>query len=256
MVVHAPPQVQDFCVHVDFRSAEVGREACRLTTVIQERRALHPPAHIAEFMFAPESPEWLSQVRSGLAGSLAPVRMEVPDAAWLRQVTAQRDRWRQSGLDGHDSHPLVHAALRGLSMRSRERAVLEVHLIQACLDMGGSPTSPEDIASAKKLLVRDCSQNLRRIQGAACTKRDAHGNTTSLACSSVCTGARLYSYQWDRKLLPEEIQAPRHSVNCRNVTTQELQDLVGECQALPNWGVAIMALILSCGQRLPGVWAE
>ena len=174
-----------FCIHVDVGSAEVGREACRLTTVIQQRRALHPPVHIAEFMFAPESPEWLSQVRSGLAGSLAPVGGEVVDAAWHRQVTEQRERWHQSGFNGHDSHPLVHAALRGLSTRPRERAVLEVHLIQACWDMGGSPKNPEDIALAKKVLVRDCSQNVRGIQGAACTKRDLHGNTTSLACSSA-----------------------------------------------------------------------
>ena len=251
-----------FCIHVDVGSAEVAREACRLTTVIQQRRALHPPAHIAEFMFAPESPEWLSQVRSGLAGSLAPVGGEVVDAAWHRQVTEQRERWHQSGFNGHDSHPLVHAALRGLSTRPRERAVLEVHLIQACWDMGGSPKNPEDIALAKKVLVRDCSQNVRGIQGAACTKRDLHGNTTSLACSSICTSARLYSYQWDRKILPEEIlralgwQTPRYSVNCHSIATHDLQDLVGECQALPNLGAAIMALILSCGKCMPGLWAE
>ena len=147
-------------------------------------------------------------------------------------------------------------------MRSRECAVLEVHLIQACLDMGVLPTNLEDIALAKKVLVRDCSQNVRGIQGAACTKRDLHGNTTSLACSSICTSARLYSYQWDRKILPEEIlralggQTPCYSVNCHSIATHDLQDLVGECQALPNLGAAIMAIILSCGHRLLGVWAE
>ena len=60
-------------------------------------------------------------------------------------------------------------------------------------------------------------------------------------------------------MLPEEIlralgwQSRRYSVTCRGLESEDVRDLVGECQALPNLAVAMFALVSACKSYVPGV---
>ena len=220
-------------------------------------------------MFALESPEWLSQVWSGLAGLRAPAGEEVADAAWLRQVTEQRERWHQSGFNGHDSHPLVHAALRGLSTRPRERAVLELHLIQACWDMGGSPKTlrtshwprkyscgiARRMCEASKVLraPRETSMATRRRWHALPSAR-AHGCTATSGIVKYCR--RRFCVRWVGK--PRAIQliatALRRTI-CRIWWESAKHSQTWEWQSWHSSSVAA-SVCLVCGRSNLGMYVH
>jgi len=210
-----------YLLRLDSGTPDLLRQACRLALALQERRAQHPQAQLQAAMFTPGSSEFLSHVGAGMAGASAPrhendelassqpttLQEGKKEPAWIKQLNEQREVWRQAGVAGHDTRPLAQAQLRGMSAQRRERAILEAHLIQACLGRHGSPDNPQHIALAKEGLFRDPSRNWRSTRQVPRSLRTglAASQPSTNACQTACTSSRVYSYVHDRWVLPVEI---------------------------------------------------
>ena len=156
-------------------------------------------------------------------------------------------------MQGSESNPLAAASLRGLTGTEREREVLEVFLMQACFAQGCSLLDDASVQAVKAELVADVSQNLSWL-------RPEHGGVAGV----FCTESRVYSFGHDRLVLPQEQLAamgwqvpgqPSTRPNCSGLSSTEIQDLVGECQALPCLAAAIWGMLLSASTKVPGLWA-
>lgn len=256
----------DLCVWVTARrprwwifaiSSELGSEdmvttACTIATEIQANRATFPAASLNSFALTRGTHEWDRLVLAGMSGQkeALPSRRPANEMSWKKQVDSQRAAWRAQGIPGHDSHPLATAALRGLRGTEREREILEVFLMTASLSKGLS-LSEADLNIVRQDLTADVSQNLSWL------RPDDPGVSTVF-----CTGARIYSFKEDRVLLPAELLAAvgwripgRQPPTCGSLSNHDVQDLVGECMALPCLAAAIWALILAIGQHMPGAWS-
>ena len=143
------------------------------------------------------------------------------------------------------------ANLQGMWDTKREIKVLEVFLISSCLQQGLSPATPDDLKKTSQNRTADISQNLSWL-------RPDRGHITGV----FCTESRVYSFAEDRLLHPVELlgsvgwKTSTTGPNINGLTVAELQDLVGECQALQCLGAATWALILAVGSALPGAWGN
>lgn len=251
------PRLWLFLVHRSVGGQETADSASRLAAEIEEHRRRLPPHSLQDdFMLQPSDPEWISDVLGGLAGK-ARQRPKTPtqdaeEAKWQIQAQTVRARLRAQGIQWADAHPLASASLRGLTGTPREREVLQVFLLLACASHGIAPTDTVELESLKHDLFCDISQNLTWL-------RPASGNVASV----FCTESRLVSYGHDRLVLPEEQlaamgwQLPRQPQS-RPVTaglrSSDVQDLVGESQALPCLAAAIWGMLLATGARVPNLW--
>ena len=242
-----------FATATELGSEDLVMEACAIAREIQANRASFPPTPLNSFAMTRGTHEWDMSVLLGMSGQLEalPNRRPADETSWKRQVDQQRSAWRFQGIPGHDSHPLATAALRGLRGTSREREVLEVHLMAASLAQGLS-LNKADLHTASHNLTADVSQNLSWL------RPDIPG-----ASSVFCTGSRIYSFKEDRVLLAEELLGAvgwripgRQPPTCSSLSNHDLQDLVGECMALPCLAAAVWALILALGDRMPDAWSS
>ena len=247
------PRIWMFLVHVDCGTQDMADDASHRASAIQARRAEREPTRLHEYTFARGTDDWSRIILAGQAGQLEPrARCDSQaQASWRRQANAQRQEWRNSGIQGHDAHPLAMANLRGMRGTEREREVLEVFLISSCLQQGLSPATPDDLKKAKQNLTADISQNLSWL-------RPDRGHVAGV----FCTKSRVYSFAEDHLLHPVELlgsmgwKTSTTGPNINGLTVAELQDLVGECQALQCLGAATWALILALGSALPGAWGN
>ena len=240
-----------FAISSELGSEDMVRTACTIATEIQANRARFPTASLNSFAMTRGTHEWDRSVLAGMSGQKDALQSRRPDdkMSWKKQTDSQRAAWRSHGVPGHDSHPLATAALRGLRGTPREREVLEVFLMAASLSKGLS-LSTADLNIVRQELTADVSQNLSWL------RPDNPG-----VSSVFCTGARIYSFKEDRLLLAEELLAAvgwripgREPPTCRSLSNHDLQDLVGECMALPCLAAAVWALILAIGEHMPSAW--
>ncbi len=246
-----------FLTHKDTGTQDTVDRARHIALEIQGRCTQHCKAHIEDLMLQPGTRSWETQVNVGLSTRAALRTRRLPPmdddmvAKWQEQTSRMREQWRDKGIDAWDSHPLLRAALRGLSATPRERETLEVFLINACMQSGGSPSNPEAIERTKKQLVVDISQNPAWIK--------AHAQ---VSIPTICKNSRIYAYGHDRIIMPMELlfahgwRTPKGEPDCGELTFRQIQDLAGECQALPCLAVAWWALALSLGDALPGLWGS
>ena len=242
-----------FAIATELGSEDLVMEACAIATEIQANRARFPPSPLNSFAMTRGTHEWDMSVLLGMSGQLEalPSRRPAEEMSWKKQVDLQRSAWRLQGIPGHDSHPLATAALRGLRGTAREREILEVYLMAASLAKGLSLNNA-DLHTASQDLTADVSQNLSWL------RPDTPG-----VSSVFCTGSRIYSFKEDRILLAEELLGAvgwripgRQPPTCSTLSNHDLQDMVGECMALPCLAAAAWALILAIGDRMPDAWSS
>jgi len=191
---------------------------------------------------------------------MAPVAAHDDGSGWLppplscsngRKVRAA---WRARRWPWSDHHPLATASLHGLGGTEREREVLEVFILSAAEACNVEPSDEEAMSALRRDLFADISQNISWL-------RPLEGHTASVFCRS----SRVFSFGQGRLVLPQEQlaaigwQLPNQPATrpCTvGLTGAEIQDLVGESQALPCLAAALWGLLLAAGRQLPGVWLE
>lgn len=246
------PRYWIFLVHKDVGGPDIARRACELAAAIQDDRRQYEAADLRDYMRQPGSAAWVQDVLPSLRpswrsrGSSDP---EASEAKWQKQARERRAAWKAAGHPWHAAHPLARASLRGLSGTEREREVLEVFLLEVCHLRGLSPLDPQQLARAKVGLTADISQNLAWLRPAY------DGSRCRYTAAVYCTESRVYSFQDDRLLLPVELlgslgwATPATAPRTEGLTSAQLQNLVGESQALPCLAAATWALLLA-------VWGE
>ena len=251
------PRLWILLVHKDTGTQATADAASSFAVEIQAHRSKSSPESLQhDYMLHPGTPDWEREVLAGQAGSLEPRRRKTSSAvqaSWQKQTDKIRAEWKAKGMQGSESNPLAAASLRGLTGTEREREVLEVFLMQACFAQGCSLLDDASVQAVKAELVADVSQNLSWL-------RPEHGGVAGV----FCTESRVYSFGHDRLVLPQEQLAamgwqvpgqPSTRPNCSGLSSTEIQDLVGECQALPCLAAAIWGMLLSASTKVPGLWA-
>jgi len=239
-----------FCMRCDsFGPDAVGR-AINIAEHIHSFRAQFPAAELREYVYQPNTQQWVSEVVPSQAGQLPPRDRDAPWASWREQANKYRMEWKLAGLPWHDARPLEFASLFGMRGTQREREILQVHFLRCCHAKGLSPLDPSDCTKAKSNLFCDISQNLAWLR-------------PTKGASVYCRESRFYSYEQDRLLIPSELLASMGWVVDKSahpppstaaLNPSELQDLIGESQALPCVAACIWALVLAAGHDLPGMW--
>ena len=250
------PRLWIFLVHKDTGSQRTADLAVSFASQVQAHRSQGSPDSLqTDYMLQPGTPEWEKEVLAGQAGSLEPRKSNscFAKASWLKQAEKMRAKWRAEGFVGSEAHPLASAALRGLRGTDREREVLEVFLIAACLARGVCPLDEASTTAVKAELTADVSQNLVWL-------RPEHGEVAGV----FCTESRVYSFRHDRLVLPQEQLAamgwqdpgkPATRPSVAGLSSTDIQDLVGECQALPCLAAAIWGILLAANTDVPRLWA-
>lgn len=247
------PRLWIFLVHKDTGSRDAARRACQLAMAIQKDRSQHPAATIDDYTWKPGSAEWLEHVLPSKAHGSATASADRAysqkghkDSAclppnWQEQVQRRRQAWKQAGHAWHAHHPLATAALSGLSGTARERETLEVFLLEACRQQNLSPLDAQRLEQVKVGLTADISQN------PAWLRPSGDGSA-----AAYCTGSRVYSFSQDRLLHPIELLGTlgwRSRATpppcCAGLTSTQVQNLVGESQALPCLAAATWGLLLA-----------
>ena len=252
------PRYWIFLVHKDVGGPDIVRRARELAAAIQNDRRQYKAADLRDYMRQPGSAAWARDVLpSPYAMRPAwresrPSDPEASEAKWQKQARERRAAWKAAGHPWHAAHPLAGASLHGLSGTEREREVLEVFLLEVCHLRGLSPLDPQQLARAKVGLTADISQNLTWLRPAY----DGGGHSGCGYTAAVyCTESKVYSFQDDRLLLPVELLGslgwvtPTTAPRTEGLTSAQLQNLVGESQALPCLAAATWALLLA-------VWSE
>jgi hypothetical protein len=166
------------------------------------------------------------------------------ETRWKTQTLKQRRALADAGCAWHSARPMAAATLGGLCGTEREREVLEAFLLTSCHAQGLSPLNPTELSQAKADLTADISQNPVWLQ-------PRRGKSASV----YCTKSRVYSFEHDRLFSPRELlgslgwKTPTTAPETAGLTDAQVQDLVGEAQALPCLAAATWGLLLA-------VWGE
>ena len=205
---------------------------------------------LEQHLFVVGSDRWKSKVLLDLSSSEYGPRQNQKDPAWERKAKAVRDALAAHGRGwAIDARPLATARLRGMSGTDRQRSLLESVLLMRCHVLDLDPTVTSQCDAAKRGLKWDISQN-------ASMSDIGSLRTTEISCP--CTGAILYSFEFDRVVHPEELASAMGWIELRpmpSLTRHELMDLLGESQALQPLGAITWALLLGVSHRMLGLWA-
>ena len=235
------PRVWMFLVSRQVSETNTATTAAQLALRIEAERRLHPPRSLRDFTYSPGHPLW---DRVLLGCMCVPVRKHSSKGAWRSACEAMREQWRSREHPWADDHPLGDAQVRGCARTERVVEVLEVSLLRACEEEGLDPRRDDDLKHAMREVWCDASQNYGYV---ACEFGYA---------SCACTSSRIYDYLQDRVLLPEELLRVMGwaGAEIEDIADSDLQNLVGECQALQPLAVASWALLRSVDGGLTGLW--
>jgi hypothetical protein len=230
----------------DVAGSDVAVRAAAIASQIQTQRAVIPARPFRSYLYHPQHPHW-GRVLVGLLTTSRSYNTQTTERCAWRQVCQElREDWRSGGFPWADDHPLAGAELRGCGDSERVVEVLEVSLLQACMQHGLDPRRPGELDAAKKGTWCDYSQN--------------DMNTKFGAPRSVCTSTRLYDYYQDRRILAEELLRAMGwqagGIDTTGIAETDLRDLAGECQALQPLGVASWALLSAVGDGFLGLWSQ
>ncbi len=223
----------------------------------QERVRLGPPEQLRNFLFSAETAEWVRHVLPSTR-PLSQGGRRAPAAApcWHQQCSSIRAQLKEEGFPDHAAHPAEDWRMRGLSGTEREKEVLEVFYLANLRAQGLTCADVAGAADLREHLFCNISQNPAWLHP---------GRTSRVPC--VCTSTRLFSYGADRVVHPAELLNAMGWQQCDpkggkpslpllgGLQESDLQDLAGECMALPPLALAIWGLLVSTACAFPGLWA-
>ena len=207
-------------------------------------------------MFACGSEQWRQQVLLGLQchGSSATSR--------AAQTDTKGEQTAQSHLE---TLPRIQAGrLMGLQGTSRQRAMYQALVAARCVATNRDVTQQAHRASAMEGFKWDFSQNLpthdsSSEDGIGVDKALRSAVRGPLAC--MVRQSLPYSFEHDRLILAEEMlcshgwQIGAKVPDCTGLKEVELQDLVGEMQAVQTLSVVVWSMLAVVASRLSGLFA-
>ena len=213
-------------------------------------------ARVEDFMFACGSERWRQQVLLGLQcrGSSASSR--------AAQTDTKGEQTAQSHLE---TLPQIQAGrLMGLQGTSRQQAMYKALVAGRCVATNCDATQQVQRANAMEGFKWDFSQNLPARNSSS---EDGIGLDRALryaVCGPLAFMVRQslpYSFERDRLILAEEMlcshgwQIGAKVPDCTGLTEVELQDLVGEMQAVQTVSVVLWSTLAVVASRLSGLFA-
>ena len=219
-------------------------------------------ARVEDFMFKCGSDEWRRRVQLDLQcrGSLAVSRA-------VRSSTKGEQK-----AQGHirSLTPVGAGRLMGLTGTPRQQAMYQALVAARCAAKGCDATLPGSRASALEGFKWDFSQNLpatRLCSQAApsegCSEVDpvlSRAVLGPLAC--MVRGSLPFSFEHDRVVMAEEMlrshgwQIGAAVPDCSEIKDSDLQDLVGEMQAVQTLSAVVWSTLAVLAPKLSGLFAH
>ena len=213
-------------------------------------------ARVEDFMFACGSEQWRQQVLLGLQcrGSSASSR------------AAQTDTKGEQIAKSHvETLPRIQAGrLMGLQGTSRQQAMYQALVAARCVATNCDATQQVQRAKALQGFKWDFSQNLPARSSSSEDGMGVDKALQSAVCGPLACMVRQslpYSFEHDRLILAEEMlcshgwQIGAKVPDCKGLTAVELQDLVGEMQAVQTVSMVLWSTLAVVGSRLSGLFA-
>ena len=212
-------------------------------------------AHVEDFMFACGSEQWRQQVLLGLQcrGSSATSR------------AAQAETKGEQLADSHlQTLPRIQAGrLMGLQGTSRQQAMYQALVAARCVATNCDVTQQVQRANAMEGFKWDFSQNLPARSSSPEDGVGVDKALRSAVCGPLACMVRQslpYSFERDRLILAEEMlcshgwQIGAKVPDCKGLKAIELQDLVGEMQAVQTVSVVLWSILAVVASRLSGLF--
>ena len=170
-------------------------------------------------------------------------------AKGYRDIQLYPRPWTQPGVQAL-TPKFTGCGLRASSHAAAKRQfeLLDLAFAHRCRDLGvrlrDACEEPAVRAKVASGLWANLSQSIKR-------KPWMHGEMPTYTTSS-----RLYSFEYDEKVEPEEAFAVYGRPVCHQhlVGRRDVQDLVGNCMAAQAVGAVAHSVLLSLGRRIPSLW--
>ena len=215
-------------------------------------------ARVEDFMFACGSEQWRQQVQLGLQcrGSSASSRAALTDT-----------RGERTARDHLETLPRVEAGrLLGLQGTSRQQTMYQALVAARCIAKNCDAAQKVQRAHGLQGFKWDFSQNLPTRSSSASSRAAGLDQVLRTAVSGplACAVRQSlpYSFEHERLILPEEMlrshgwQIGAKVPDCSGLTEAELQDLVGEMQAVQTLSVVLWSTLAIVAPRLGGLFAS
>ena len=152
----------------------------------------------------------------------------------------------------------------GLQGTPRQQAMYQALVAARCADNNCDATQPGPRANAMKGFKWDFSQNLPARSSPSQDDAEIDPALRSavrgpLAC--MVRGSLPFSFEHDRLVMPEEMlrshgwQIGAKVPDCTEIKPADLQDLVGEMQAVQTLSVVLWSTLMVVAPRLCGLFA-
>ena len=212
-------------------------------------------ARVEDFMFACGSEQWRQQVLLGLQcrGSSA--------ASRAAQTDTKGEQTARSHLE---TLPRIQAGrLMGLQGTSRQQAMYQALVAARCIVANCDATQQVQRAKAIEGFKWDFFQNLPARSSSPTDGIGVDKVLRSAVCGPLACMVRQslpYSFECDRLILAEEMlrshgwQIGAKVPDVKGLTEAELQDLVGEMQAIQTVSVVLWSTLAVVVSRLSGLF--
>ena len=273
----ARPRLYLWLIAIDVGSSEDCEAIAEHTRLLESTRPPEYCAMVEDFMFPRGSDEWRTKVLVALQCREGGALSRVPNGATKGEAKAQ---------DHHDPTVAVPMGrLWGLTGTPRQRAMYKALVAARCVDRQCELTDSVAVVGALRNFKWDFSQNLpaKSTTGSsnASALASSQGAQPSDNVESVTTQHKVdvnllpfvrgplgcmvrksvpFSFEHDRVILPEEVlrshgwQIDGTGPDCTGITEHELQDLVGEMQAVQTCSVVVWSVLVVVAPKLSGVF--
>ena len=205
------------------------------------------------------SHEWLQAEACWLAAAVSHQRRlpeeqetEESEESWQKQCADIRARWQRAGFTWHAAEPwseplpgMATPEMLGIPrpLPSRKAEILNLGVLWAMEQQCLQKLTVSNVLAATQGLICNTTQNPKRHPFAHGVRR-------------LCRTSRLYSYEYDRLLVPSELYRIYgwKEPNLSGLSMAKCVDLLGDSMALPTLGVALVSLIFTAGHAIPDLW--
>ena len=226
--------------------------------------SLDCPAPARDYFIKPGDPPWQAmQQRWQAVEARVQGNPQKEDTSWQKQSQLLRANLLAKGIQGyhlkpwtgveatsstrgHDRGNIPCPRARGMGFTDRRRELLDLAFLHTCVKKGVNPSDAMHKQSVRAHVATDLfcdiSQNPYRRPW----------STGALRCFTTST--MTYSFERDSIIDPEEafklhgFDAPPEGHGC---SRDDLQDLVGNCMAVPCVAIALLALVCTHASALP-----
>ena len=252
----ARPRLYMWLVAKDVGTVEECEAIGRQIHLLESSRPERFRARVEDFMFQCSSEEWRERVQLGLQcrGGFASSRAAKTDTKGERKAQRHLLSLQQVGV----------GRLKGLQGTPRQQAMYQALVAARCALSNCDVAQPGPRAHALKGFKWDFSQNLPAPSD-RCKDESPVDNALRYAIHRpmlcVVRGSLPYSFEHDRLVLAEEVlrshgwQIGAKVPDCTGIKERELQDLVGEMQAVQTLSVALWSTLMVVAPRLSGLFA-